>query len=77
MSRKKPAAYGTCQYGRIWHIAVSPTLALGTIRAFTHPENYNSKLKNALNVDRLVMNIEPSVNFTAKGTELALVRLSF
>jgi hypothetical protein len=49
----------------------------GTIRAFIYPVGYNRKLKNALNVEHMVMNIKPSIDFTANGAELALVRLSF
>jgi hypothetical protein len=49
----------------------------GLVRAFTFPSSYNNKLKKALQVQGLVMNIEPSINITGQGLELALVNLKF
>jgi hypothetical protein len=49
----------------------------GLVRAFIFPSAYNNKLRNALNVGGLVLNIEPSLDITERGYELALVRLRF
>jgi hypothetical protein len=49
----------------------------GFVRAYVFPSAYNNKLGNALNVNGLVVNIEPSLDITKRGYELTLVRLQF
>jgi hypothetical protein len=49
----------------------------GLVRTFVFPSAYNNKLRNALNVGGLVLNIEPSLDITERGYELALVRFRF
>jgi hypothetical protein len=49
----------------------------GLVRTFVFPDIYNKKLRNALDVNGLVLNIEPALDMTERGVELSLVRLRF
>jgi hypothetical protein len=57
-------------------IAVASSV-FGMVRIFTFPHSYNRKLSNALNINGLALNIEPSLDISGRGLDLALVRLSF
>jgi hypothetical protein len=56
-------------------LVISVANIFGLVRTFTFPSSYNNKLRSALNVGGLVLNIEPSLDITAQGYELALVRI--
>jgi hypothetical protein len=58
-------------------IVYSAFQIFGLVRTFIFPSGYNDKLRNALNIYGLAMNIEPSLDISDKGYELALVRLRF
>ena len=47
----------------------------GAVKAFMYPASYNSKLKRALDVEHMVLNIEPSLDITGQGVRLALARI--
>ena len=49
----------------------------GVIRAFTYLPAYNKKLRTALQLDTITMNIEPSVNVTRYGIALTLVSAAY
>jgi hypothetical protein len=49
----------------------------GTIKALIYPRSYNNKLRDVLSVGGLVLNIEPSIDLSERGTELALFRLQY
>ena len=49
----------------------------GVIKAFTYPAAYNAKLKRALAVEHLALNIAPSLDITGQGVHLTLVSIQF
>jgi hypothetical protein len=49
----------------------------GTVKAFMYPSAYNNKLKRALEVEHMVLNIEPSIDISGQGVHLALARIQF
>jgi hypothetical protein len=49
----------------------------GLVRTFIFPASYNGKLKNALNIHGLAMDIEPSLNISGSEYELTLVRFRY
>jgi hypothetical protein len=49
----------------------------GLIRTLIFPSGYNNKLRNALNIRSVVMNIEPSLNITGSEYELTLVHFRY
>ena len=49
----------------------------GTIKALLYPSTYNNKLKRALDIEHLVLNIEPSLDFNSQGTHLTFVQVRF
>jgi hypothetical protein len=58
-------------------IVLSASQIFGLVRTFVFPSSYNNKLKNALDIRGLVMNIEPSMNITDRGYELTLVNFRY
>jgi hypothetical protein len=58
-------------------LVLSTAQIFGLVRTFVFPSSYNNKLRNALNVQGLVLNIEPSLNITDNGYELALVHFRY
>jgi hypothetical protein len=58
-------------------IVIFASNTCGLIRTFIFPSSYNNKLRNALNIQGLAMNIEPSLNITGNEYELTLVHFRY
>jgi len=51
--------------------------SFGTVRSIVYPISYNNKLKKALQIVQVSVNIEPSLYITGKKYELNLVRVRY
>jgi hypothetical protein len=69
--------YDAVAYYSVGSIICAGANLFGLVRTFVFPAGYNNRLRNALQVQGLVMNIEPSIHITGQGVELALVNLKF
>jgi hypothetical protein len=58
-------------------VVLTASRIFGLVRTLIFPPGYNNKLKNALNIRSVVMNIEPSLNITGSEYELTLVHFRY
>jgi len=49
----------------------------GIVRAITYPISYNNKLKTAINIDQIAIDIMPSLLITENGLNLVLVKMEW
>jgi hypothetical protein len=75
------SAYDMIEHGLPFYIAGGVVLAasntFGLVRTLIFPSSYNNKLRDALNIQGIVMNIEPSLNITGSEYELTLVHFRY